>query len=175
VPAAVLVPALAALFELVSQWTRTDARGRPALEVLMAQIRFEYAPLLFWYYVAFLVYFAYILFVDLLTPESVKKYRDLDNFVLQSAEALGRVVRSTPEEAGLGETVKPATIDRAAKIWKRINTANPMARGVASLMLSVPVFIVLFGVIVYVPGRILQFDNIGRLFRSFFLFFWTSA
>jgi len=174
IPAAILVPLIAVIFDVVAQLQK-QAETAPALQLekTLAVLKLAYNPLLFWYYIAFLFYFAFVFVVDLFVPETVKKYRDADNFVLMSAESIKKLLNINGYTEK-GAAVHEAIVDAANEQWRLIDERLSLVRLFSVVMLIVPVAIILFAVLVYVPGKIIQHDRFPRLLEDFFLF-WKAG
>lgn len=164
--AALTMPLLAASFDAASRLLpllATEDEG--VLQKAFAEYRYQYNPLLFWYYIAFLFYSLFLVVVDMFVPETIRRYRDYDNFLLQTTEA-AKSLGGREDRIGANPT---AILQASSERWSSMNTRKPSARLAATISLFFSLLIVGFGVFVHVPSKILQHDSISRLFKDFFL------
>jgi hypothetical protein len=163
-PAALIVPFLAAAFE----YARVIECGGLACGIFRSMVREQYAPLWFWYYISSLCFAAFVLVVEFAAPETVKRHRDLTQYMDDVVRSYERANATLGERSWSPERVE-AELRRYREVWSETIRSRPIMRTVASAFFATSVFIVLFGTFVYVPARVLSYDDLWRLFKSYFL------
>lgn len=163
-PATIIVPVAAVVFAWLGQSDLEEWLFPGVARSWESQ--FQYAPLLFWFYVASVCFLFFVVLVEAYCPETIRAHRDLESFLLHVFEAADRL--SVSEVAGDTDT-RVERISELRSQWLEIDGSLPWLRAVCSCLFYLSFATISFGVFIYIPAKVLQFDSLTRLFGAFFL------
>lgn len=160
-PATLLVPAIAIAYGFLQKMQANDKLATKLPEEIFEVIRYEYSPVMFFYFIAGLLFTAFVCLAEVSCPEVIKRNGDFESFVARVREA-----NRTLTEQGARTSIDVKYLEAS---WTQSEKKAPFVRAMALLAFAVSMLLVGFGFFVYVPARVFQFDSFGRLVARFFL------